>query len=68
MYNYESKYKTDKKVTIEYVAQYGTCDFICWHCEINKECEEHNHQREAELNQIDFRKKAAKEYLMGGKV
>lgn len=65
MYNDENKYKKDMKTTIEYIAQYGTCNFICWDCEIEKQCDEYNHQRETALNQVSFRKKMAGEFLRG---
>lgn len=55
------------KLTIEYVAATGMCDYLCQDCEIEKKCRKHNKLIDSSMpiNQKEFRIKAAKGHLDG---
>ena len=53
-----------QKTTIKTIAIDGVCNFCCHMCEIDGQCSEYNHQKESDLDQKEFRKRVAGEYLM----
>lgn len=52
--------------TAKTIAETGICNFLCWRCEINKECEEYNHRGNDDiaLDQKEVRARFARESIM----
>ena len=53
------------KITIEYIATTGICDYLCFDCEIEKACKKHNKLIDCSMpiDQKEFRKETASQYL-----